>query len=185
MSNEVVKDDGHIKVGRPDVSPSLSSHTAGVREGNQTGSYRKMKGQKRDGTSTAARSTGINADKRLVALTRLLLFTPADIPLIPVASIHAVVAPSAIIVLVEDAADTVPEIAPPVAVRTVARRYVLLEEQFGRRVRPVRIAAILEHEPRALTEQRLESRRLHPVADRRRHAASGRTRLAHGTDRRT
>ncbi len=64
MSNEVVSEDGQIRVGRRDVSPSLAAHTAGVREGNQTGSYRRMKGHKKDGTSTAARSTGINADKR-------------------------------------------------------------------------------------------------------------------------
>lgn len=49
-----------IKVGKPDVSPDKPSHTRGVKEGNSTGNYEKQAGHLPDGTSTAARSTGIN-----------------------------------------------------------------------------------------------------------------------------
>lgn len=51
---------GEISVGRPDVSPSLPSHTKGVGEGNACGNYTKQRGHLPDGRSTAARSTGIN-----------------------------------------------------------------------------------------------------------------------------
>ncbi|NDU74119.1 hypothetical protein GWI34_15960 [Actinomadura sp. DSM 109109] len=49
-----------IRVGKPDVSPDKPSHTRGVHEGNSTGNYDKQVGHLPDGTSTAARSTGIN-----------------------------------------------------------------------------------------------------------------------------
>jgi hypothetical protein len=49
-----------IKIGRPDVRPDRVSHTRGVHEGNSTGNYDKQPGHLADGTSTAARSTGIN-----------------------------------------------------------------------------------------------------------------------------
>ncbi|WP_207401233.1 hypothetical protein [Actinomadura roseirufa] len=49
-----------IKVGRPDVTTDKPSHTSGVREGNSVGNYEKQPGHLPDGTSTAARSTGIN-----------------------------------------------------------------------------------------------------------------------------
>ncbi len=55
---------GEISVGRPDVSPSLPSHTKGISEGNALGNYDKQRGHLPDGRSTAARSTGINARKR-------------------------------------------------------------------------------------------------------------------------
>ena len=54
----------NLRVGKADVDPSLPSHTAGVREGNKPGGYEKMEGHNPDGTSTAARSTGINAKDR-------------------------------------------------------------------------------------------------------------------------
>ncbi|WP_007024152.1 hypothetical protein [Saccharomonospora iraqiensis] len=41
------------------MSTDLPSHTRGVREGNSTGHYEKQPGHLPDGTSTAARSTGI------------------------------------------------------------------------------------------------------------------------------
>jgi hypothetical protein len=50
-----------LKVGKPDVSPDLPAHTPGVPQGNSKGNYEKMPGHKRDGTSTAERSTGVNA----------------------------------------------------------------------------------------------------------------------------
>jgi hypothetical protein len=50
----------NIKLGQAQVSPDLPAHVAGIREGNSKGSYDKMAGHRPDGTSTAARSTGIN-----------------------------------------------------------------------------------------------------------------------------
>lgn len=50
----------NIRVGRPDVSPSRSSHTPGVKAGNAQGRYARQPGHRADGTSTARRSTGIN-----------------------------------------------------------------------------------------------------------------------------
>jgi hypothetical protein len=41
--------------------PDITAHTPGVQQGNSKGNYEKMKGHKPDGTSTAERSTGINA----------------------------------------------------------------------------------------------------------------------------
>lgn len=35
------------------------NHVKGIKQGNAVGNYEKMKGHKRDGTSTAARSTGV------------------------------------------------------------------------------------------------------------------------------
>ncbi|MBA2261064.1 MAG: hypothetical protein H0W03_00160 [Solirubrobacterales bacterium] len=51
-----------IKIGKPDVSPDALAHTPGVAVGNQPGNYEKQVGHKPDGRSTAARSTGVNAD---------------------------------------------------------------------------------------------------------------------------
>lgn len=50
-----------IRTGKPDVRPDLPAHTPGVPEGNAKGNYEKMPGHNRDGTSTSARSTGVNA----------------------------------------------------------------------------------------------------------------------------
>jgi hypothetical protein len=52
-----------IRVGKPDVNIDLPSHVKGVRMGNEKGSYRKAKGHKKDGTSTAKRSTGVSPKK--------------------------------------------------------------------------------------------------------------------------
>ena len=49
-----------INLGNQQVSPDLPSHTPGIAQGNAKGSYEKMAGHNPDGTSTAARSTGIN-----------------------------------------------------------------------------------------------------------------------------
>ena len=40
--------------------PDISAHTAGINQGNSKGNYEKQRGHKPDGTSTAARSTGVN-----------------------------------------------------------------------------------------------------------------------------
>jgi hypothetical protein len=53
-----------LRVGRPDVSPSAPSHVAGIREGNQPGSYERMPGHLPDGRSTSRRSTGIDPDSK-------------------------------------------------------------------------------------------------------------------------
>ena len=50
----------NINLGRQQVTMDLPSHTPGTKQGNATGNYEKMPGHKPDGTSTAARSTGIN-----------------------------------------------------------------------------------------------------------------------------
>jgi hypothetical protein len=55
---------GGLRVGHPDVDPAAPAHTPGVREGNSTGHYEEMEGHLPDGTSTARRSTGINAEDR-------------------------------------------------------------------------------------------------------------------------
>ncbi len=46
---------------KPEVNPSLPSHTPGINEGNAKGNYEKNAGFNADSTSTAARSTGIDA----------------------------------------------------------------------------------------------------------------------------
>ena len=50
----------NIKKGQAEVPPDLPSHVTGIQQGNAKGSYEKMVGHNPDGTSTAARSTGIN-----------------------------------------------------------------------------------------------------------------------------
>lgn len=50
----------NIKLGKAEVTPDLPAHTPGIMQGNSKGSYEKMVGHEPDGTSTAARSTGIN-----------------------------------------------------------------------------------------------------------------------------
>jgi hypothetical protein len=52
---------GNITVGKPDVPPDIPAHTPGINQGNSRGNYERMPGHKPDGTSTAERSTGINA----------------------------------------------------------------------------------------------------------------------------
>jgi hypothetical protein len=50
---------GRVKSG--DVHPCASkpTHVKGINEGNAKGNYDRMTGHKPDGTSTAARSTGV------------------------------------------------------------------------------------------------------------------------------
>jgi len=49
-----------MKVGKG-PAPDISAHTPGIRQGNQPGSYDKMRGHEPGGKSTSERSTGINA----------------------------------------------------------------------------------------------------------------------------
>lgn len=55
---------GRISVGVPDAAPDDPSHTHGVRTGNSKGNYERQVGHLPDGTSTAARSTGISPGDR-------------------------------------------------------------------------------------------------------------------------
>ncbi|HEX5195394.1 MAG TPA: hypothetical protein VFW09_21560 [Solirubrobacteraceae bacterium] len=50
----------NINLGKADVAPDLPAHTPGINAGNSTGNYEQMVGHNPDGTSTAARSTGVN-----------------------------------------------------------------------------------------------------------------------------
>ena len=49
-----------IKLGKAQASADVSAHTPGIQQGNSKGNYEKMPGHNPDGTSTAARSTGVN-----------------------------------------------------------------------------------------------------------------------------
>lgn len=53
-----------ISVGRPDTTPDAPSHTKGITQGNSIGNYERQPGHLPDGTSTAERSTGIDAARR-------------------------------------------------------------------------------------------------------------------------
>lgn len=53
-----------ISAGNRDVKPDQPVHVPGIQQGNATGNYDKMNGHEPDGTSTAARSTGINPKAR-------------------------------------------------------------------------------------------------------------------------
>jgi hypothetical protein len=65
---------GNIRVGNPDTTPSMPSHTRGVRQGNKPGSFErtpglyktgeKAGGHRLMGKGTARRSTGINPKAR-------------------------------------------------------------------------------------------------------------------------
>jgi hypothetical protein len=50
----------NLRVGQPDVSPDLPSHTEGVNEGNAKGNYEKNAGMLPDGRRTPEAVTGVN-----------------------------------------------------------------------------------------------------------------------------
>jgi len=52
-------------------------HVKGIKEGNAKGNYEKSPGHKPDGTSTAVRSTGINAAAREPIDPRMPNLSPA------------------------------------------------------------------------------------------------------------
>lgn len=56
------KTDHNLKIGKADTDPEKPSHVRGVGEGNAPGNYERQEGHRRDGTSTAARSTGITPE---------------------------------------------------------------------------------------------------------------------------
>jgi hypothetical protein len=51
-----------LKVGKPDTTPDISAHTAGVNEGNAKGNYESTPGMLPDGKRTAEAVTGVNPD---------------------------------------------------------------------------------------------------------------------------
>jgi hypothetical protein len=55
----------------------MSTHVEGIKQGNSKGNYEKMTGHKPDGTSTAARSTGVNAAAREPIDPRMPNLSPA------------------------------------------------------------------------------------------------------------
>ena len=48
-----------LKTGSGGPSPDIPSHVPGIKSGNSKGNYDKQPGHKPDGTSAAARSTGV------------------------------------------------------------------------------------------------------------------------------
>jgi len=48
-----------VSTGKPYTGASKPTHVKGINEGNAKGNYEKMPAHKPDGTSTAARSTGV------------------------------------------------------------------------------------------------------------------------------
>lgn len=51
---------GGIRLGPPQVDPTVPTHVRGVPGGNEPGRYARSPGHLADGRSTARRSTGIN-----------------------------------------------------------------------------------------------------------------------------
>jgi hypothetical protein len=64
---------GKVTTGKPDAA----SHVKGIAQGNSLGSYDSQKGHNADGTSTQARSTGINAKGREPIDPRMPNLSPA------------------------------------------------------------------------------------------------------------
>jgi hypothetical protein len=55
----------------------MPAHTPGIKQGNSKGNYERMRGHKPDGTSTAERSTGIDAKAREPIDPRMPNLSPA------------------------------------------------------------------------------------------------------------
>jgi hypothetical protein len=49
-------------LGRREITPDFPTHVPGIKQGNSKGNYEAMSGHHRDGTSSAARSTGVSAE---------------------------------------------------------------------------------------------------------------------------
>jgi hypothetical protein len=63
--------------GSGDVKTDASAHTKGIKQGNSTGNYDSMSGHNADGTSSAERSTGIDAAAREPIDPRMPNLSPA------------------------------------------------------------------------------------------------------------
>ena len=72
---------GNVRVGKRQVKPTRSSHTVGVREGNQRSHLAREPGMKKAGrfmaVATPRRSTGINYKARRPVDPRMPVITPA------------------------------------------------------------------------------------------------------------
>ncbi|HZX38762.1 MAG TPA: hypothetical protein VFF37_10600 [Streptomyces sp.] len=66
-----------ITVGKPDVRTDRAAHVAGVRRGNHRGLSKRQPGHRPDDTSTARRSTGINARHREPIMPDMPNLSPA------------------------------------------------------------------------------------------------------------
>ncbi|MFI6284057.1 hypothetical protein ACIBCM_04730 [Streptomyces sp. NPDC051018] len=66
-----------ITVGKPDVTPDRAAHVKGVRRGNHRGPIERHPGHRGDDTSTARRSTGINARCRNPVMRDMPNLSPA------------------------------------------------------------------------------------------------------------
>jgi hypothetical protein len=51
----------NMRLGRRDTRMDQPTHVPGVKQGNSLGNYERQDGHLPDGTSTAERSTGVNA----------------------------------------------------------------------------------------------------------------------------
>ena len=69
--------EGGIRIGHPDIDPTIPSHVCGVAGGNQVGRYEKAPGHLPDGRSTARRSTGINPELSDPILPEMPNLSPA------------------------------------------------------------------------------------------------------------
>jgi hypothetical protein len=67
----------HVKTGKADVKHDLPTHVSGINEGNAPGNYEHNGGHLSDGTSTAKRSTGINAEAQEAIDPRMPNLSPA------------------------------------------------------------------------------------------------------------
>ena len=54
-----------------------ATHVKGIKAGNSKGNYERMEGHRPDGTSTAERSTGVNAEAREPIDPRMPNLSPA------------------------------------------------------------------------------------------------------------
>ena len=66
-----------VRTGKPHTGVDKPTHVKGIKEGNSTGNYEKQAGHKPDGTSTAERSTGINAGAEQPIDPRMPNLSPA------------------------------------------------------------------------------------------------------------
>lgn len=75
-----MRTEANIVIGDADTTPTSSAHVRGVNQGNSPRKGRRMKGIVDEGgraTGTAARSTGINADRREPIDPRMPNLSPA------------------------------------------------------------------------------------------------------------
>jgi hypothetical protein len=66
-----------LKLGKRRVDTDAPTHIKGTPQGNSTGHYESMPGHNPDGTSTAARSTGVNVPNEEPIDPRMPNLSPA------------------------------------------------------------------------------------------------------------